>query len=135
MEKKDFYKYAKGRNRAYKDETLEKMRDDKLKSASAKMIEIASYIKDNSGFPLAFEICLNKKFKNYEYNWASIRINNFNIYIFIVETQEQRDIIFQIYKRMNILIFNNDVDMDFVGSEIVRKIEMINAINNKKNGE
>ena len=67
------------------------MRDNKLKSASAKMIEVASWIKDNLNPPMKFEICLNKKFKQYDYNWASIQLEDVSLYIFIVNNQEQRD--------------------------------------------
>ena len=134
MEKKDFYEYAKECNKVLsgKDEDVEKIRDNRLKSASAKLIEIASFIKDNGTWAMTFEICLNKKFKQYEYNWASIRINNCNMFIFIVDSQEQRDVIFQIYKRLNILIFDKDVKMDFVGSEIIRKMQEANRTQIKK---
>ena len=54
------------------------------------------------------------------------------MFIFIVDSQEQRDVIFQIYKRLNILIFDKDVKMDFVGSEIIRKMQEANRTQIKK---
>ena len=101
------------------------MRDLKIKNASPKTIEIASFIKENCPFKMQFEICLSKKFKKYDYNWADIRLLPSNIFIFIVNNEEERDMIFQIYKRKYILIFNKDVTMEEVGDEIIKKLQSV----------
>ena len=110
-------------------------RDFKIKKASSKTIEIASFIKENCPFKMQFEICLSKKFKKYDYNWADIRLLPSNIFIFIVNNEEERDMIFQIYKRKYILIFNEDVTMEVVGDEIIKKLQSVDIQekNKKKN--
>ena len=48
-----------------------------------------------------------------------------NIFIFAVNNEETRDAIFQIYKRKYILIFDEDVTMDEVGEEIIKKLQSV----------
>ena len=68
---------------------------------------------------------LSNKFKKYDYNWADIRLPQSNIFIFVVNNEEERDMIFQIYKRKYILIFNEDVTMEEVGDEIIKKLHSV----------
>lgn len=126
MEKKDFYDYAVKSNLTgtqYQNEEVVKMRDNRLKAECGKVVEAANYIIDN-GFPtLKFEMCLNSRFYIHEYNWAQIYIPKLKLYLFFVDNSTRRDIIFQLYgHRINLLIFDIDVNMDYIGSEIVRKI-------------
>lgn len=127
MEKKDFYEYAKKCNLIIppKSMEIEKMRDDRIKSAGAKMIEIANFIKDNSPLKMDFEVCLSQEFYKYDRNWANIFLPEQKIFIFICKDDFERDVIFQIWRGKHILIFDEDVDMDYVGSEIFRKMNEI----------
>lgn len=135
MEKKYFYDYAVQCNsvgKEYNEEEVVKMRDNRLKAESAKVIEAATYISENGFTNLRFEMCLNSHFFEHEYNWAQIYIPKLKIYLFFVDNKKRRDIIFQLYgHRINILIFDIDVNMDFIGSEIVRKVALISEIKNK----
>ena len=127
MNRAEFYKYAVACNKDIncEFEEVESKRDSKIKNASPKTIEIASFIKDNCPFKMQFEICLSKKFKKYDYNWADIRLPQSNIFIFVVNNEETRDAIFQIYKRKYILIFDENVTMDEVGEEIIKKLQSV----------
>ena len=66
MNRAEFYKYAVACNKDIncEFEEVESMRDLKIKNASPKTIEIASFIKENCPFKMQFEICLSKKIKN-----------------------------------------------------------------------
>ena len=127
MNREEFNKFAVECNNdlhcEFEDVNAE--RDSKIKKASPKIIEIASFIKDNCPFKMQFEICLSKKFKKYDYNWADIRLLPSNIFIFVVNNEEERDMIFQIYKRKYILIFNKDITMEEVADEIIKKLQSV----------
>jgi len=127
MERKDFYDYAKKCNKDINSgiDHIEKTRDFRLKSANFKLIEIANYINSNSPIKMEFEICLDKKFYKYDRNWADIFLPYQNIFIFIVDSDEERDLIFQLWKRKNILIFDKNTSLEKVGSEIIRKFEYV----------
>ena len=139
MEKKDFYEYAVKSNLIgwqYKEDEVVKMRDNRLKAESAKVIEATNYIIENGFSRLKFEMCLNSHFYQHEYNWAQIFIPQLRLYLFFVDNDENRDIIFQLYgRRGNMLIFDMDVDMDFIGSEITRKIGLMTKLGLLKNGK
>ena len=116
MEKKEFYEYAVKSNLIgwqYKEDEVVKMRDNRLKAESAKVIEATNYIIENGFSKLKFEMCMNSHFYKYEYNWAQIFIPQLRLYLFFVDNDENRDIIFQLYGRCgNMLIFDMDVDME-----------------------
>lgn len=139
MEKKEFYEYAVKSNLIgwqYKEDEVVKMRDNRLKAESAKVIEAANYISENGFSRLKFEMCMNSHFYKYEYNWAQIFIPQLRLYLFFVDNDENRDIIFQLYgRRGNMLIFDMDVDMDFIGSEITRKIGLMQEMRKNKDGK
>ena len=125
MNKTEFMKFAEESNSSLseKNESVLARREIKIKSASAKLLEIVSFIKDNSPLKMNFYVCLDKKFAMYDRNWVDIYLPEQNIYIFLVENQFDNDIVFQLWKRKNILIFNKDSDIDFIGSELARKME------------
>lgn len=125
MNKTEFIKYAEECNKPLfeNNESVSARREIKIKSASAKLLEIASFIKDNSPLKMNFYVCLDKKFAMYDRNWVDIFLPEQRIFIFIVENQFDNDIVFQLWKRKNILIFNKDSDIDFIGSELARKME------------
>jgi len=139
MEKKDFYDYAVKSNLTgtqYQNEEVMKMRDNRLKAESAKVIEAATYISENGFDELKFEMCLNTRFYIHEYNWAQIYIPKLKLYLFFVDNSKRRDIIFQLFsKRGNMLIFDMDADMEYIGSEIVRKIGLMQEMRKNKDGK
>lgn len=139
MEKKDFYEYAVKSNiedNGCKNEDVARMRDNKLRAESAKVIEAANYILENGFDKMYFEKCITPRFRQYDYNWAQIYIPQLKLYLFFVENKEIRDAIFQIHgKYRNILIFDMDVEMDYIGSEIARKIVFMQERGWMKDGE
>ena len=133
MNKTEFIKYAEGCNKPLfgNNESVSARREIKIKSASAKLLEIASFIKDNSPLKMNFYVCLDKKFAMYDRNWVDIFLPEQRIFIFIVENQFDNDMVFQLWKHKNILIFNKDSDIEFIGSELARKLEYAANLENK----
>lgn len=133
MNKIEFIKYAEECNKPLfeNNESVSDRREIKIKSASAKLLEIVSFIKDNSPLKMNFYVCLDKKFAMYDRNWVDIFLPEQRIFIFIVENQFDNDIVFQLWKHKNILIFNKDSDIEFIGSELARKLEYAANLENK----
>lgn len=133
MNKTEFIKYAEECNKPLfeNNESVSTRREIKIKSASAKLLEIVSFIKDNSPLKMNFYVCLDKKFAMYDRNWVDIFLPEQRIFIFIVENQFDNDMVFQLWKHKNILIFNKDSDIEFIGSELARKLEYAANLENK----
>lgn len=133
MNKTEFIKYAEECNKPLfeNNESVSDRREIKIKSASAKLLEIVSFIKDNSPLKMNFYVCLDKKFAMYDRNWVDIFLPEQRIFIFIVENQFDNDMVFQLWKHKNILIFNKDSDIEFIGSELARKLEYAANLENK----
>lgn len=133
MNKTEFIKYAEECNKPLfeNNESVSDRREIKIKSASAKLLEIVSFIKDNSPLKMNFYVCLDKKFAMYDRNWVDIFLPEQRIFIFIVENQFDNDMVFQLWKHKNILIFNKDSDIEFIGSELARKLEYTANLENK----
>ena len=133
MNKTEFIKYAEECNKPLfeNNESVSVRREIKIKSASAKLLEIVSFIKDNSPLKMNFYVCLDKKFAMYDRNWVDIYLPEQRIFIFIVENQFDNDMVFQLWKHKNILIFNKDSDIEFIGSELARKLEYAANLENK----
>ena len=135
MEKKDFYEYAGSfdNNIVKYNPDITKLREDKLRAASARTIEITNYITDNfayvlenSSFKMQFQVCLNEKFYKYNWNWADIFLNYGGkyVFIFICDSEMDYDIISQLWSGENKIIINNN-DMDFSEKWIIDKISAI----------
>lgn len=124
MNKTEFIKFAEESNAGFESgvEEIDNRCALKIKSANSRVLEIASFIKENSPLKMRFYICLDKRFAKYDRSWANIFLPEQGISIFVVDNQFDRDIIFQLYGKRYMLIFDNDDSMDFIGSEITRKI-------------
>ena len=137
MNNEEFFKYSHECNKDIprKSEEIEKMRESKLFATSGKVIEIADFIKSNSPFKMLFNVCLDKRFYKYDRSWCDIYLKEQNIYIFVVHNQEERDIIFQIWRRKNIVIVDYSSSIEEISQQITDKMIKITEINNKKNGK
>lgn len=135
MTKKEFYDYAIIQNRTgitYPPQ-ISAIRDERLKNERDKVLEIVEHIKSTSPFRMTFEKCLYGRKPQHDWCWSSIYLPQIRTYIFVVDSEDERDLIYQLYSRyLNILIFDDNSTMDFVGEEIIRKIELIETFKKNK---
>lgn len=129
MEQKELIAYAAKMDEKFNVPTINvevtNMRKKFLKRPHPKLCELIEALKEDLDCRLWR--CYSLRFKQYEYNWFDVYISKYNLGIKFCKDQKEKDIAFQLYKRLPILLFvvNDELTIDAMLDEIIKKIAKI----------
>jgi len=127
MDEKTFYDYAVKCNensQGYENKDIAEMRDFMLKSEYKDIVNVADML-EKEHFNMSFARCLNGKFYHYWYNWADIYVKNLKTYIFFCNSKAEAELIYQLWRKYNIIIIQRPANLEDIKDAIVAKINML----------
>lgn len=132
MNRKDLKQYADEMDKKldyhYSYKYLHKIKDERIESASRLKLNLISRLKEE--YDLIIEQCLNKKDFSNSSNWFDIFIPKAKLSIKICKNDVERQMVFRIWKRYNIVLL--DESKDNLNTSIAQIIDKMIRMSKKK---